>query len=252
MARRDPLLGLLLALFGLMALGAAVLAIVNVTTGRVLLQNVDLGMLKTLGFTPLQVLAMLTAEHAVLAGAGIIAGGLAAARLLTPPPARSRAGRQRGLGRTAELGWAFLITAGTFAAVLLATSAPALRAGMVRPVAAVRAVPPRGHLSKLASMAMAARMPPAMVLGTQSRIRAQALGGADDRRPGHSDAHDHHRPRLLVDYRRCPAKPGRHRTGGQRHGQSRPAHAGPGLRAGSKPIRRFRPPTAASGPMHWR
>ena len=52
MARRDPLLGLLLALFGLVALGAAVLAIVNVTSGRVLLQNADLGMLKTLGFTP--------------------------------------------------------------------------------------------------------------------------------------------------------------------------------------------------------
>ncbi len=39
MARRDPLLGLLLALFGLMALGAAVLAIINVTSGRVLLQT---------------------------------------------------------------------------------------------------------------------------------------------------------------------------------------------------------------------
>ncbi len=38
MARRDPLLGLLLALFGLVALGAAILAIMNATGGRVLLQ----------------------------------------------------------------------------------------------------------------------------------------------------------------------------------------------------------------------
>ncbi len=83
MARRDPLLGLLLALFGLMALGAALLAIVNVTSGRVLLQTADLGMLKTLGFTPVQVVTMMCSEHALLAGCGI-AAGLIAARLLMP------------------------------------------------------------------------------------------------------------------------------------------------------------------------
>jgi putative ABC transport system permease protein len=38
----------------------------------------------------------------------------------------------------------------------------------VRPAAAVRAVPPGGHLSRLASVAMAARMPPAVVLGTRA------------------------------------------------------------------------------------
>jgi len=166
MARRDPLLGLLLALFGLMALGAAVLAIINVTAGRVLLQNVDLGMLKTLGFTPLQVLAMLTAEHAVLAGAGIVAG-LAAARLLMPVLLDSVPGVSAA-ATALPSGWALLIIGGTFAAVLLATAAPALQAGLVRPVAAVRAVPPRGHLSRLARTAMAARMPPAMVLGARA------------------------------------------------------------------------------------
>jgi putative ABC transport system permease protein len=166
MARRDPLLGLLLALFGLMALGAAVLAIVNVTAGRVLLQSTDLGMLKTLGFTPIQVLAMLTAEHALLAGAGILAG-LAAARLLTPVLLDGVPGVSAASAALPS-GWAVLIIGGTFAAVLLATAAPALQAGLVRPVAAVRAVPPRGHLSKLARMAMAARMPPAVVLGTRA------------------------------------------------------------------------------------
>jgi putative ABC transport system permease protein len=166
MARRDPLLGLLLALFGLMALGAAVLAIVNVTSGRVLLQNSDLAMLKTLGFTPVQVMGMLTAEHAILTSAGIVVG-LVAARLLTP----LLLGGVPGVGAaaaTVPLGWAGIIVGGTFAAVLLATAAPAWQAGRVRPAAAVRAVPPRGHLSRLASFAMAARMPPAMVLGARA------------------------------------------------------------------------------------
>ena len=166
MARRDPLLGLLLALFGLVALGAAILAIVNVTSGRVLVQHAELGMLQTLGFTPTQVMVMLTAEHAILTGAGVVVG-LVAARLLTP----LLLGRVPGVSAAAATvpgGWALVILGGTLAAVVLATAVPAWRAGRMWPVAAVRAVPPRGHLSRLATTAMAARMPPAMVLGARA------------------------------------------------------------------------------------
>jgi len=166
MARRNPLLGLVLALFGLVALGAAVLAIVNVSTGRVLVQHAELGMLQTLGFTPLQVMAMLTAEHAILTGAGIVAG-LVAARLLAPVLLGSVPGVTPA-GAAVPVGWALLILGGTLAAVMLATALPGWRAGRMWPVAAVRAVPPRGHLSRLAATAMAARMPPAMVLGTRA------------------------------------------------------------------------------------
>jgi putative ABC transport system permease protein len=166
MARRDPLLGLLLALFGLVALGAAVLAIVNVTSGRVLVQQAELGMLQTLGFTPVQVMAMLTAEHAALTCAGI-AAGLVAARLLTPVLLGSVPG-VTAAGAAVPSGWALLIVAGTFGSVVLATAVPSWRAGRVWPVAAVRAGPPRGHLSRLAATAMAARMPPAMVLGAHA------------------------------------------------------------------------------------
>jgi putative ABC transport system permease protein len=166
MARRNPLLGLLLALFGLMALGAALLAIVNVTSGRVLIQNADLGMLKTMGFTPVQVMTMLTAEHAILTGAGI-AIGLVAARLLTPVLLGSVPGVSAAAAEVPG-GWALVIVGGTLLAVLLATAVPAWQASRVRPVAAVRTLPPRGHLSRLASTAMAARMPPAMVLGARA------------------------------------------------------------------------------------
>jgi putative ABC transport system permease protein len=52
MASNDRLLGLLLALFGIIALAAAPCAIANVTAGRVLVQRQDLAMLKALGVTP--------------------------------------------------------------------------------------------------------------------------------------------------------------------------------------------------------
>jgi len=63
MANNDRLLGLLLALFGIIALLAAPCAIANVTAGRVLVQRQDIAMLKALGFTPGQVVRMLLAEQ---------------------------------------------------------------------------------------------------------------------------------------------------------------------------------------------
>jgi putative ABC transport system permease protein len=158
MARGDPLLGLLLAVFGLVALGAALLAIGNAAGGRVLVQLQDLAMLKTLGFTPRQLVCMLLAEHAGLGLAGI-GTGLAAAWLLRPvtvaaplPPA----------------GWVAAGAAGTELAVLLATGLPAIRAARLWPVAAVRPPVPAGRLSRLARAAMATRLPPAVVLGARA------------------------------------------------------------------------------------
>jgi putative ABC transport system permease protein len=166
MARRDPLLGLVLALFGLVALGAAILAIINATSGRVLVQRADLGMLQTIGFTPGQVMTMLVAEHATLGLGGLVAG-LAAARLLAPRLLGAVPGVSAGAA-TLPLGWSLLIVGGIEVAVILATAVPGWRAGRVWPVAAVRPMPPQGHLSRLARAAMASRLPPAIVLGTRA------------------------------------------------------------------------------------
>jgi putative ABC transport system permease protein len=166
MARRDPLLGLLLALFGLVALGAAMLAIINATAGRVLVQRADLGMLKTLGFTPTQVMTMLVAEHAALGLAGL-AAGLAAARLFAPRLLGEVPGVSAG-GAALPLGWSLLIVGGIEMAVILATAVPGWRAGRVWPVAGGRPAAPQGHLSTLARAAMASRLPPAVVLGTRA------------------------------------------------------------------------------------
>ncbi|HEV2373764.1 MAG TPA: FtsX-like permease family protein [Streptosporangiaceae bacterium] len=167
MGGSEPLLGLLLALFGLVALGGALLAIGNAAGGRVLVQRQDLAMLKTLGFTPRQLVAVVVAEHGALglagAGAGVLAARLLTAKLLGGVPVGV-------LPAVAPLpaGWVLLIAGGTEAAVLAATVVPAVRAGSVWPVAAVRPPPPGGRLSMLARTALITRLPPALVLGARA------------------------------------------------------------------------------------
>jgi len=167
MARGDPLLGLLLALFGLGALGTAVLAIASATGGRVLVQLQDLATLKTLGFTPAQVMAMVLAEHAALGLAGCSAG-LLAARELTIPLLRGLPAGVLPAVTPPPAGWLVLIACGTELAVVLATAVPGWRAGRVQPMIAVKRLPPSGHLSRLARAALLSRFPPAVVLGARA------------------------------------------------------------------------------------
>ena len=76
MASNDRLLGLLLGLFGIIALIAALYAIANVTAARVLVQRRDIAMLGALGFTPGQVVWALLVEQTAL-GVAATALGLA-------------------------------------------------------------------------------------------------------------------------------------------------------------------------------
>jgi putative ABC transport system permease protein len=181
MALDNRLLGLLLAVFGLAALGAAALAIGNATGGRVLIQQQDIAMLKALGFTPGQVARMLVAEHCALGAFGIMLG-LGAAKLLVSsllvrPPVGA-------LTATAPLpaDLVAIIALGAEVAVAVATLLPAVRAARVSPVAAAAAAPPRGRLSRLARLALLARLPPALVLGardafTRKFSAALTIGG---------------------------------------------------------------------------
>lgn len=165
--RGDPLLGLMLALFGLVALGGALLAIGNAAGGRVLACVQDLAMLKTLGFTPRQIVGMLVAEHAGLGLAGA-ALGVVAAKLLAAPIAPEVDVAGVTVVASPPLGWIALIAGGTEAAVLLATIVPGVRAGRIWPVAAVRPSLPSKRLSWLARAALLSRLPPAVVLGTRA------------------------------------------------------------------------------------
>jgi putative ABC transport system permease protein len=169
MANNDRLLGLLLALFGIIALVAAPCAIANVTAGRVLMQRQDIAMLKALGFTPGQVVGMLVAQQTLLgaAGAGL---GLVAARVITSSElVRPPDGTPVGLAPLSGA-WVALIGVGTVLTVAIATIIPAWWAGKVSPVAAVQPSPPRGHLSLIARLGLLVHLPAALVLGARDSL----------------------------------------------------------------------------------
>jgi putative ABC transport system permease protein len=167
MASNDRLLGLLLGLFGLIALIAALYAIANVTAARVLVQRRDIAMLAALGFTPGQVVRALLAEQTALGAAGT-AVGLAAAWAATRSPAFI--GPPDGIPVALSplpASWLTLAAAGTIGTIAIATVVPAWRAGRVSPVAAVAASPPRGTLSRLARVGLLVRLPVPLVLGAR-------------------------------------------------------------------------------------
>jgi putative ABC transport system permease protein len=169
MASDDRLLGLLLALFGIIALVAAPCAIANVTAGRVLVQRQDIAMLKALGFTPGQVVRMLLAEQTLLgaAGAGL---GLVLARVVISPVLARPPGRTPVSLAPLSGSWVALILLGTVLTVAVATVIPAWRAGKVSPVAAVQPSPPRGHLSLIARLGLLVHLPAALVLGARDSL----------------------------------------------------------------------------------
>jgi putative ABC transport system permease protein len=169
MANNERLLGLLLALFGIIALVAAPCAIANVTAGRVLVQRHDIAMLKALGFTPGQVVRMLVAEQTLLGavGAGL---GLIAARVMTSPEfVRPPDGTPVSLAQLSGA-WMALIGVGTVLTVAIATVIPAWWAGRVSPAAVVQPSPPRGHLSLMARLGLLFHLPAALVLGARDSL----------------------------------------------------------------------------------
>ena len=169
MASNDRLLGLLLALFGIIALVAAPCAIANVTAGRVLVQRQDIAMLKALGFTPGQVVRMLLAEQTLLGAAGAGLGLVVARVAISPEFVRTPDGTPVSLGPLSG-SWMALIGLGTVLTVAVATIIPAWRAGQVSPVAAVQPSPPRGHLSLVARLGLLVHLPAALVLGARDSL----------------------------------------------------------------------------------
>ncbi|WP_214408401.1 ABC transporter permease [Sphaerisporangium fuscum] len=156
----NRLLGVLLALFGVAGLVAAALALANAAGGRVLTQQRDIATLKSLGFTRRQVIRMLLVEHGTLGFAGIVLG-VVCGRVVTAY------GLEETVAVPLSAGPLLAITAGTAVVVLIAVWLPAWRGGRTPPIPAAPAVPPRGHLSRLARLALLVRLPPALVLGAR-------------------------------------------------------------------------------------
>ncbi|MEU7830511.1 MULTISPECIES: FtsX-like permease family protein [unclassified Nonomuraea] len=153
----NRLLGTLLALFGVVGLVAAALALANAAGGRVLGQLRDLATLKSMGFTRGQVALLLLVEHGALGLLGVGVGTLA-----------GWAATVAVLGTTSVAPVPVLaIVGGTTLTVLAAVGVPAWRGGRTPPIPGAPAAPPRGHLSRLARLALLVRLPPALILGTR-------------------------------------------------------------------------------------
>ncbi|MCW2944002.1 MAG: hypothetical protein JWR24_719 [Actinoallomurus sp.] len=177
------LLGLLLGMFGVVALVAAALAIGNATGGRILSLLQDIALLKALGFTPAQIRWMLLLEQTGLGIAGVLAGSLIGSVLTDSSLSHSLFGSVTE-NATAPLsfGRLSLIAAATVLAVAVATLLPAWRGSRVSPTSTVSAEPPGGRLSRFARAALLMRLPPALVLGARDaftrRLRAvMTVGG---------------------------------------------------------------------------
>ncbi|MFG1698627.1 FtsX-like permease family protein [Nonomuraea sp. NPDC049309] len=153
----NRLLGTLLALFGVVGIVAAALALANAAGGRVLGQLRDLATLKSMGFTRGQIALLLLVEHGALGLLGVAVGTVAGWALMVAV-----------LGPTSVAPVPVLaIVAGTALLVLAAVGVPAWRGGRTPPIPAAPAAPPQGRLSRLARLALLVRLPPALVLGTR-------------------------------------------------------------------------------------
>lgn len=177
------LLGLLLGMFGVVALVAAALAIGNSTGGRILSLHQDLALLKALGFTPAQVRRMLIVEQTGLGVAGVLFGACVGSVLTGSALSQHLFGSFTGTAAAPlSVSRLALITVATLLSVVAATLLPAWQGSRVAPTSTVTAEPPSGRLSRFARVALLVRLPPAIVLGARDaftrRMRAiMTIGG---------------------------------------------------------------------------
>ena len=171
------LLGLLMGMFGVVALIAAALAIGNAAGGRILSLLQDLALLKALGFTPAQIRRMLMLEQTLLGLAGVVAGSVLGALLTDSSLSQRLFGSVTGAAAAPlSFGRLALIAMATLLTVAVATVLPAWRGSRVSPTSTVTAEPPSSRLSRFARLALLVRLPPALILGARDaftrRMRA--------------------------------------------------------------------------------
>ena len=124
--------------FALIGLVMAVLIVGNVISGAVITQYQRIGVLKSLGLTPAQVVAVYLSRVGWPALAGCLAGVVTGELLAAPVLQQSAAAY--GVGHQHVPGWVLLAApAGMFALTMLAALGPAMRAGRLSAIDAIAA-----------------------------------------------------------------------------------------------------------------
>jgi putative ABC transport system permease protein len=160
------LTGVLVA-FSLFALAATAAIVANLVTGIVISAYREIGIMKAVGFTPLQVIGVFVLQILAPATAACIIG-IPAGTVLSQPLLASNS---EALGLAYQPAFSpaldFLAFAGALLIVTIAAVIPAFRAGRLKPAVVIaNASAPRGHSGRwLRRLASRARLPRPMVLG---------------------------------------------------------------------------------------
>jgi putative ABC transport system permease protein len=160
------LTGVLVA-FSLFALAATGAIVANLVTGIVISSYREIGIMKAVGFTPMQVIGVFVLQILVPAAAASVLG-IPAGTILSQPLLASNS-QALGLAYqpTFSLALDVLAFAGALFIVTIAALIPAFRAGRLKPAVVIaNASAPRGHSGRwLRRLAARARLPRPIVLG---------------------------------------------------------------------------------------
>ncbi len=163
----NQILTAVLGAFSVFALAATIAIVATLVTGIVISAYREIGIMKAVGFTPSQVVGVFALQIVIPAlvacVVGIVAGTLASQPLL--------ANSSHALGLAYEPTFSvvlyLVLLAGGLSVVAIAATLPALRAGLLKPIAAIaKASAPRGTGGRqLRRVAARLRLPRAVVLG---------------------------------------------------------------------------------------
>jgi putative ABC transport system permease protein len=162
----NAVLSVTLLAFSVFALGAGAAIVVNLVSGVILSAYREIGIMKAIGYTPAQVVAVFVLQMLAPAAVGCVVG-IVGGTLLSQPLLESTAS---ALGLPPQVHLVPLLdvaaAAGILALVAVATTLPALRAGLLNPVRAiVLGTAPAGASGVRVRRALGRRMPRPVSLG---------------------------------------------------------------------------------------
>src|SRR6266851_1888680 len=163
----NQILTSVLVAFSVFALAATVAIVATLVTGIVISAYREIGIMKAIGFTPKQVVGVFALQIIIPALAACLVG--IPVGTLASQPLLANSSHALGLAYVPSfsIGLDLLFLAGGLLVVTIAATLPALRAGLLKPIAAItKASAPRGAGGRTLRRAAArARLPRAVVLG---------------------------------------------------------------------------------------
>jgi putative ABC transport system permease protein len=156
-----------LAAFSVFALAATIAIVATLVTGIVISAYREIGIMKAVGFTPSQVVGVFALQIIIPALAACLIGIPVGALVSQPLLANSSHALGLAYEPTFSIGLDLLLLVCGLLVVAVAATVPALRAGLLKPVAAIaKASAPRGAGGRTLRRAAArARLPRSVVLG---------------------------------------------------------------------------------------